>query len=386
MIRWLRVVWPPGWALAWALFLYLGFEGFFLFMEWSLDIPFYSFPEVGRLPTGMMGIMVALYAIYRIWGFHPHARPPYSQWLATTVWNAEKALPLGPVHLVWQDALLIVIAAGLCWPRAQASALLVPLAFAAAYVVSLAVVNTSVGEKHWSYVIAFWFGIMALAWGNVPIFAATIVVGYGLAYCGLRRSLRRFPWDGQPNIISPAYQDAKKNKLVGWPYDHLGPEVLRRHPDRPKRHRNRRRTCGLVDLRYQRSFSPCPCVHGPRGVDNLPVAGSLRLRGPAHTFLHELLPAHRLRGSAVALGCHSGVRSGSCRARDGACRLSTDRDDSRLAADRCALRAAARCHGGIVDSDGHGAQLERMASDRQSPHRARDSNGGRDSVKGDAIG
>jgi hypothetical protein len=222
MIRWLRVVWPPGWALACAAFFYVGFEAFFLCTEWAFEMPYYSL-DVARVQTGVLGGMLVVYAFYRTAAFHPCHRPGYSQWLATTVWTARKPLPMGPIYLVWQDLLLVAIAVGLAWPRGQTEAPRIILAFGVAYLVCLAWTNFCTGEKHWTYAILFWAGAMALVWTNVWAYAASLIVAYVLVYCGMRRSLRRFPWDSARNIFSQEFQDRQKNKSVGWPYDHLGP-------------------------------------------------------------------------------------------------------------------------------------------------------------------
>ena len=56
---------------------------------------------------------LVLVGLYRNSAFHPVFLKDYRIWLESTPWTAEKELPLGPVHLTWRDAgivLLLVVA------------------------------------------------------------------------------------------------------------------------------------------------------------------------------------------------------------------------------------------------------------------------------------
>src|SRR5947209_2936166 len=107
MIRWLRVVLPPWWVLLPAGMIYAGYEAFFLCLGWLLGTPYYAAQEGEKSLLGLFGFYAFLYAIYRVWTFHPALRPDYYQWLRGTPWTSRKPLPLGPVHVVGQDVLLV---------------------------------------------------------------------------------------------------------------------------------------------------------------------------------------------------------------------------------------------------------------------------------------
>ena len=125
MIRWLRVTWPPGWALALAALLWAGFDGGSLLLERGLGIPYYTMDSVKEVILGVASLLAAGCATFRVAAFHPAFRPGYRQWLCDTPWTSRKPLPLGPIHLVPQDVLLIAISVGLAWPwlEMQAAAL-----------------------------------------------------------------------------------------------------------------------------------------------------------------------------------------------------------------------------------------------------------------------
>ena len=53
-----------------------------------------------------------IYGIYRVVKFHPDTNQRYRDWLATTPWTYGKPLPLGPLRLVWEDAVIIACLIG----------------------------------------------------------------------------------------------------------------------------------------------------------------------------------------------------------------------------------------------------------------------------------
>src|SRR5262245_27308419 len=106
MIRWLRAVLPPlGWLVSLAL-AYGGTTAFVLFLEWRLG---QRLPEDVRWQTQRAVLIFGVvgYAVWRAIAYHPLFRPSYRTWLAGTPWKIPKPLPLGPIHLVPQDVLLV---------------------------------------------------------------------------------------------------------------------------------------------------------------------------------------------------------------------------------------------------------------------------------------
>jgi hypothetical protein len=219
MIRWLRVV-LTTWALAVAGTVFLILEALFLTLEWRLGIPFHSFDDDG-LFMRVMALIAALYALFRVWAFHPALRPAYCNWLSLTPWTVKKPLPFGPVHLVWQDALFLSIAVGLCWPRAGIESLAVVKAFLGCYLAALCYAHVRTGQKAWAYPIAFGLGFMIL-FVRTPWFFLFAGAFYVVALLGLRASLAHFPWRNE-SWLQHLRKSMTNWKSLGWPFGRLGP-------------------------------------------------------------------------------------------------------------------------------------------------------------------
>jgi hypothetical protein len=219
MIRWLRVVWPPWWTLLTAGLLHLTLEGLHLFQEQSVGRPYFQHPEK-EVPIGLAILMAILYAGYRVWVFHP-ARPGYCEWLGGTPWTVAKPLPLGPLHLVWQDVLLIGIVLAVNWPRLQLQTFLIAQWFLVLYVVALSVMNHYTGERAWAYAGGFGVGFMTFFVRDPIHFCLAAAATYAFALLGLRASLARGPWDEALN--RDKLDQIVGNRGCGWPHDWVGP-------------------------------------------------------------------------------------------------------------------------------------------------------------------
>jgi hypothetical protein len=219
MIRWLSVVVPP-WALAGAVTFIFLLEAFFLTLEWRLNVPFHSFEDDGVF-LRVLAFLAAFYALFRVWAFHPALRSAYRNWLSLTPWTLKKPLPLGPVHLVLQDLLLLSIAVGLCWPRAGIGSLAFVKAFLGCYVGALGFTHLKTGQKAWAYPIAFGVGFMIL-FVQTPLFFLFAGVSYVVALLGLRASLACFPWREEP-LMQHLPGPMTNWMSLGWPFGRLGP-------------------------------------------------------------------------------------------------------------------------------------------------------------------
>ncbi len=241
MIRWLRVVLPPWWAVILAGFLYTLFQSALLGLEWYFDLPLFGLMDTEKeVPALVMGQFAFGYAVYRVWAFHPALRPGYFQWLCGTPWSSVKPLPLGPLHLVWQDVILLALWAGLSWPRAGLQSLNVFQVFLFTYLSLLGLPHFVTGQKSWAYAVAFGVGVMALVARNPWLCFGAASVTYVAAFLGLRASLASFPWEGTPlfSRFQRRMQQELKSKesagqnpgpnqgTLGWPFDHLGPPHL----------------------------------------------------------------------------------------------------------------------------------------------------------------
>src|SRR5436190_8238008 len=61
-------------------------------------------PELAGIRIVILVAAAGVYAFFRLWRFHPACNPAYCAWLEMSPWTASKPLPVGPIHLVWQDA------------------------------------------------------------------------------------------------------------------------------------------------------------------------------------------------------------------------------------------------------------------------------------------
>src|SRR5262249_52085445 len=153
MIRWLRVVLPSlGWLVLFAV-LYGFAAAFMLGVEWW----FGQRVEEVRWPASRAILVIGTlsYAAWRVQAYHPLYLPPYQTGLAGTPWTSRQPLPLGPVHLVPQDVLLVAAVVLSAWLNGDRWALYVPQLFLFYYVWLLGASLFGTGAWPWGYAVAF---------------------------------------------------------------------------------------------------------------------------------------------------------------------------------------------------------------------------------------
>lgn len=226
-IRWMRVVLPPAWALWTFVLMCAATEGFVRGSLWWLhhlgvdDPPSQEFMFLRDL---VIGISLGSYGAYRAMGFHPVFWPEYRRWLEQTPWTSRQPLPVGPVHLVLQDFVIVLSVLPL-FHSSLASAVAIACAFLVAYLVPLGTSLAITGPKGWAYAIAFGLGLAARL-KEYPIAAFVVVlILYGLACLGLRQALARFPWEHveRSSATRAERAESRNGKSLGWPFDALQP-------------------------------------------------------------------------------------------------------------------------------------------------------------------
>jgi hypothetical protein len=225
LCRWLRVVWPPWWALGLALAVYVCFEAVCLTVETAYGAAPFTLPEHRQFVQGLLTLFAIGYAVFRVWVFHPLLRPEYCQWLSSTPWTARKPLPLGPIHLVWQDVLLLGALAALGWQHLQGLCLVVVPAFLFPYLLAQAILHFFTGARGPAYAVGFGLGAMIVGLIDPVYFALAAVGTYATAYLGVRTALARFPWKGDGHLLAQLLV-----KPRGWPYDQLNPRADQAEP------------------------------------------------------------------------------------------------------------------------------------------------------------
>jgi hypothetical protein len=240
-----KIVWPK--LVMGFLFFYVGLWLF----EWLLALAgpkWEVIPAALRIPLiggGLIG-----YGILRGSAFNPYMRAGYRRWLSRTPWGVEKPLPLGPLHLVWEDLLIVglLVMAGVFdttwfWVLTQP---LVPVGVLSIIVNSI----DEVGLFAFRFLLCFLLPYVALlAFASkerrdllvpcvflIPLTAypffsplfALVVLGtiYLILLFRLRQVFRDFPQnepDWQDDPRKRYLEEAWKSGGIGWPYRMIGP-------------------------------------------------------------------------------------------------------------------------------------------------------------------
>lgn len=220
--RWLRVVLPGNWA---GIFLvtYIGFQA----VVWAVQggiVP----PDV---PHDFLLVLAAVaYGAYRVGAFHPVLRPDYHDWLARTPWTPRHPLPVGPVHLVPQDMVVVGLLTLLGSRHPNLHPVVVPLIALVSYLAMLCLTLWLCRVYAVAYVLTFGLGLLVRF---IPHMSRMWIVVAGLtllSYVGLRQSLALFPWtrdwfDNQYWLAMSTESAMEKYRkdLLGWPFDRLEP-------------------------------------------------------------------------------------------------------------------------------------------------------------------
>ncbi len=106
-----------------------------------------------------------LYAAFRCIYFHPVENRRYGSWLADTPWRHPQPLPLGPLHLVWQDAVLVLVWSELL-PTDTFSRWTVPILFLLTYCFGMGFTFCRMGIKLPVFVMGLFSGAFVLVLPN----------------------------------------------------------------------------------------------------------------------------------------------------------------------------------------------------------------------------
>lgn len=219
VLRWMRVVLPPPWAIGAA----VGFTAIAYAISWWLN---YLILEGFDAPLTVqeskaicahqssLGVVSILYGMWRVAGFHPFFRPRYREWLRTVAWDQSKLLPLGSPTLVAQDGIVLLVLGALAgsweWGLYYAIAMLAVWSFL------LTVANYGAGLDALALL-----GAMALMplmlMKFFPWLGVMTLVAYLIAAAGVAPSMRMFPWERIPRW--DALNGSSKVEQEGRPTD-----------------------------------------------------------------------------------------------------------------------------------------------------------------------
>jgi hypothetical protein len=191
-----------------------------------------NLPIADRLPVrpsaAILFLASSLYGIARVVHFHPIFQGDYKVWLESTPWTSNKALPMGPVELVWEDGVVVgtMLLLSAVLPEPRAMELL--CTFLLSNLLALNVVLWLTRIAAIGYTLCFGIGLALLCWRQPAVCLGVATLFYLIAYEGVRRGLAQFPW--QPRKLVRGNTDLMTGQTpdehCGWPHDRMMREVL----------------------------------------------------------------------------------------------------------------------------------------------------------------
>jgi hypothetical protein len=235
-IRWFRLVWPPGWAIATFALMYGVLETLHF---WVRSFAPHEALAFLVLRDVLVIAALALYGAFRVVAFHPLFRPEYRKWLMLSPWSYRRPLPMGPVFPTLQDLIALALAVVIMHGTYIELRVGAVAAFTISYVVFACLILFSTRIWIEGYLLAFGLGLTIRldAWRSD---AAMVVLAllFPVALVGLWRSLTWFPWDERVEKIGKKMASIQGQQAMlvgtGWPFDHLNPQ--RKHAGIPTRH------------------------------------------------------------------------------------------------------------------------------------------------------
>jgi hypothetical protein len=219
IIQWLRVAAPPRWIVL-PLLPVLGFELVYAFAAWK---GWGLWNDLLLRRDVLLLLTATALGVRRAYDFHPLYHHGYRSWLRVTPWTSRVSLPVGPVHLVPQDALWLAVTLFL-WHDPQLSRLYLPLCFGVPYLAVVCSSCLATGVTTIGCVLAFGLGEVVRHWYN-PLQALSVAFWlYLAAWLGIRRSLAQFPWTLSwfwDMSSLQAVAEEQKRRMLGWPLDQL---------------------------------------------------------------------------------------------------------------------------------------------------------------------
>jgi hypothetical protein len=232
LVRAFRLVLPTTWIVVAIIFGWCAIESSRWLLPWWFQVDLTELVHhLAEMRDFLVIQVAAAYGMARATSRNPYYRDGYRKWLESTPWTSALPLPIGPVQLVWQDAVVLsVLATGMydtSWSRWYVLSV-----FAFAY--SLPIANHLLALDAWrhAYAIGFLIGLGILLHPWLPGRLAVIVMAILIARHGMSEVLAKFPWgleDRMPRLWQQLRWSLSGQGLVathGWPHGVLAPAVL----------------------------------------------------------------------------------------------------------------------------------------------------------------
>lgn len=220
---WFRVVLPhPAWSIT-PVLLYVLTEIIYLFVN----------PRRAQFEgrgAAIFTVYAVVYGFYRVFYFHPLYRPDYRRWLMSVPWSVSHQLPMGPVHLILQDLLVVGVMTAITVLRIPGfSPIVIPVCFFFAYTIG-SIVSLGMLEHWTSAALIFALGALVRFTQQPWISLAWLGAIFFISLIGYRQTMTDpAAWDdtwwgkqglsdnnGRPD---QTFQERTRNNVLGWPWD-----------------------------------------------------------------------------------------------------------------------------------------------------------------------
>ncbi len=236
-----NAVWPPPFVV-WSFILSYGMVTAGL---WFIERPLHinnalvsDSPEVKNIRMVILGMAAALYAFFRLVRFHPVCNQAHADWLKSTPWTAERPLPMGPVHPVFQDVILIAALMAIAKFHAHADPFSPAIVFFFIYLIGMTFLLAATRQWLSCLLLGFLWPTLMLPEVNGWTVAFLLVCIVIVIWDGHRRSLRSFPWNFRSLFNRPASSvfqtdirldfgslNGAVQSSLGWPLMALSPKL-----------------------------------------------------------------------------------------------------------------------------------------------------------------
>lgn len=228
LVRWMRRVLPRGDLPTAMIVVEMLIECVYLWNQWQFGFADEDMFRMTRF--AWLCVCATLYGMYRIIAFHPLTDPEYREWLEQTPWTADKPLPVGPLQLVPQD-LVIVLVMALLYRTPSMWMLYFPTAFIVGYQIMLAVCARVIGHWGIAYVLGFGLSFVFLFVERPEAAFAAADACFVIGRFAVSIALRTFPWGvpWQVNLRTyKAITEEGMRRRLGWPHDQIRPATPER--------------------------------------------------------------------------------------------------------------------------------------------------------------
>jgi len=225
LIHWMRLV-VPRFELVLIFFLFAGFlealNALIVVNQWDVDDKFYFVRLV------LYSLFALIYGVYRAVVFHPRVNTEYGKWLASTPWTSRLPLPAGPIHLVPQDLVVLMLIWGLNHEFSLRS-LAIFVVFLSSYQFILALIHLELDEWRLGYAVGLGLGTELFFIRHQEVQLPIAMACYVLNWIALQRTLRRFPWASTsiPMLKELNSKEQKTQIHLGFPHNVLAPKPVK---------------------------------------------------------------------------------------------------------------------------------------------------------------